>query len=33
VAPPPVVRERLAMLARHEAAVLAGAPDLPRLHT
>jgi len=32
VAPPPVVRERLASLARHEAAVLAGAPDLPRLH-
>src|SRR5262245_29777200 len=32
VAPPPVVRERLAALACHEAAVLAGAPDLPRLH-
>ena len=33
VAPPPAVRERLAVLARHEAEVLERAPDLPRLHT
>jgi tRNA-(ms[2]io[6]A)-hydroxylase len=33
VASPPEVRERLAALARHEAAVLERAPDMPRLHT
>jgi tRNA-(ms[2]io[6]A)-hydroxylase len=32
VAPMPAVRERLGALACHEAAVLARAPDLPRLH-
>jgi tRNA 2-(methylsulfanyl)-N6-isopentenyladenosine37 hydroxylase len=33
VAPPEVVRERLETLARHEAAVIAGAPPMARLHT
>jgi len=33
VAAPPAVRERLAVLARHEAAVLERAPHWPRLHT
>jgi tRNA-(ms[2]io[6]A)-hydroxylase len=33
VAPAPEVRERLAALTRHEAAVLARAPAWPRLHT
>jgi tRNA-(ms[2]io[6]A)-hydroxylase len=32
VAPPDVVRERLRVLAEHEAAVLAAVPALPRLH-
>ena len=32
VAPPPTCATRLAELARHEAAVLARAPDWPRLH-
>jgi tRNA-(ms[2]io[6]A)-hydroxylase len=32
VGPEPRVRRRLAELARHEAAVLAGTPPLPRLH-
>lgn len=33
VAPAAEVRDRLAELARHEAAVIAQAPDWPRLHT
>jgi tRNA-(ms[2]io[6]A)-hydroxylase len=33
VAPAAEVRDRLAALARHEATVIAGAPDWPRLHT
>lgn len=33
VVPPDAVRARLEALARHEAAVIAGAPPLPRLHT
>jgi hypothetical protein len=32
VAPADVVTERLGALARHEAAVLAAMPALPRLH-
>jgi len=33
VLPEPAVRVRLAELARHEAAVIAAAPTLPRMHT
>ncbi|HJQ84864.1 MAG TPA: tRNA isopentenyl-2-thiomethyl-A-37 hydroxylase MiaE [Candidatus Binatia bacterium] len=32
VAPEPVVRDRLRELARHEAAVLAAVPPMPRIH-